>query len=505
MAEDGAPEGPLDIEEIREIIAMPRAIPRNVREEIAGILYREIVLGEDYEIRDIRRFIGRLGAFYLIFMSLKASEGWPRLKSMAGDGQLSHVILLRIILASVLDFLENPAKIGQILENGINEEMLPYYGQFMALLESTIELWLRRVKGGCPIPVSLSPAGLDEEGLALKVEGFHDDSGSRQFLAILAREALQSMLEGVSEVEEHLESLDILSLLFPGRGWDQAMLELHRAYYPGLSMYSRLVERNEELRRLADIIGRSGVEPGVRRLSPSGQGLSELYSVMISGDIQHMLPVESVKLQDETLKAVFFASWLERKLLTYQLAGYGLADSACKKRGPMVALVDTSGSMHGAPETVAKSIILAIVRRMLKEGRDVKIFLFSSVGQSKCIELTGSRKMASEFLGFLSYTFEGGTDFNTALGEGLDALTDGEYENADLLFITDGLSSVSDDRLLARLEEAKKRNGTRLYTILVGNDDAGGLGGISDRVFILVPGMDILRGNGAAIKLISAK
>lgn len=173
----------------------------------------------------------------------------------------------------------------------------------------------------------------------------------------------------------------------------------------------------------------------------------------------------------------------------------------------MVALVDTSGSMHGAPEIVAKSIILALVRHMLKEGRDVKVFLFSSVDQTAEIELTNSRKMASEFLDFLNYSFEGGTDFNTALREGVDTLKERQYKNADILFITDGLSMVSDEHVISCLNEVKKKNGTRLFTIIIGNDDAGGMEGFSDKVFILskADGWDPNNSPANAIKLISSR
>jgi uncharacterized protein with von Willebrand factor type A (vWA) domain len=219
-----------------------------------------------------------------------------------------------------------------------------------------------------------------------------------------------------------------------------------------------------------------------------------------------MLPVESVKLQDETLKNLFFARWVEGKLLTYQLTGRNWAGGARKRRGPMVAMVDTSGSMHGAPEVVAKSVVLALVRRMLKESRDVKVFLFSSVGQSAEIELTDKRKMATEFLDFLNYTFEGGTDFNTALREGLEALKERQFVNADILFITDGLSAVSDPQIVAGLDEVKKR-GTRLFTIIVGNDTAGDIERLSDHVFILskADGWDKENSPANAIKLISTR
>ena len=47
---------------------------------------------------------------------------------------------------------------------------------------------------------------------------------------------------------------------------------------------------------------------------------------------------------------------LEGKLLTYQLIGKNWnSDASGKKKGPVVALVDTSVSMRGSPEILAKS------------------------------------------------------------------------------------------------------------------------------------------------------
>lgn len=496
----------LDDEEIRETITLPRNIPRRNREEIAEVLYREIVLGEDYEIKDAARFIDRFGVFYLLLISLKGSGEWGRLKSLARASRISSLIMLRIVLTKVFDLLDDFGQLEPLIKDGLPEHLALPFEQFKAILENTLELWHRRTMG--ETPKTFKPGLVDDTGLIEQVRRFQKEGASRQFLSLLSRDIMLADISGqVNEIEDHLPSLEMLSLLYPGRNWDHSMLELHRTYFANLHKYSKIVERSEDIRKILDHIGRIEMEYGASRQSMASYSRSELYSVTTSGDLQHMLPVESVKLQDETLKSLFFARWLEGKLLTYQLTGLNWAGGARKKRGPMVAMVDTSGSMHGAPEVVAKSIILALVRRMLKEGRDVKVFLFSSVGQTCEIELTDSRKMASEFLDFLNYTFEGGTDFNTALEEGLSTLKERQYKNADILFITDGLSVVSDEQVIAGLDEVKKANGTRLFTIIIGNYDAGGMDRFSDHVFILskADGRDFNDNPASTIKLISTR
>jgi uncharacterized protein with von Willebrand factor type A (vWA) domain len=477
----------LDDEEIKYVIMQPRDIPRRNREDMAEILYREIMLGEDYEIKDAPKFIEKFGVFYLLLTALKGSEEWERLKSLARSSHISSLLILRIVLSNVFDMLDGLTSLEDIVDTGRSGQMALMVKQFKVMLESTLELWNRRIADNKQPAIEMmeqeEPGDVRFFG---EVGRFAEDKDAREFLGILSSKALMAgILSEVSEIEDHLSSLEMLTLLFPGRNWDRSMLELHTAHFLNLNKYAKIVERNEDIRKVLDAIGRIGAEPGDKSQSLSSFSRSELYSVSLSSDMEHMLPVESVKLMDETMKYLFFSKWIEGKLLTYQLKGNNWAGGAKKIRGPMVAMVDTSGSMHGDPELLAKSIVLAMVRRMLKESRDVKVFLFSSVGQTHDIEMTDMNKMAPEFLDFLNYTFEGGTDFNTALQEGLETLKENRYVNADILFITDGLSVVNDERVVSGLEDIKKSQCTRIFTIIVGNDDAGGIDHLSDHVFII--------------------
>ncbi len=493
----------MDFDEIRDVITIPRNIPRRNREEIAYVLFKEIVQGESFEIRDRARFIEKFGAFYLIYISLKGSEGWERLKSLSRNNQISSLFVLRTVLSKILELMDEFSSHVPDIRQSLEESVALALEQFANIVEDTVELWQRKVTGADEPFTSRGPH------LAEAVETFQASELSRQFLNNLTQLVLLPDISGaVDEIEDHLASLELLTLLYPGRGWDRSMVELHRTYYANLNKYASLVEYNEDIKKILKLIGQIELEYGARSHGISSHSRSEVYSVTTSKDLEYLLPIESVKLQDETLKYLFFSRWMEGKLLTYQLTGKHWAGSQKKrKKGPMVALVDTSGSMAGSPEIVSKAILLAIVRHMLKEKRDMKVFLFSSAGQSAEIELTDNRKMASEFLDFLYYTFEGGTDFNTALGEGLKALKDRQYKNADILFITDGLSAISDELLIAELNRVKADNDTRIFTIVIGNDSAGGMEEFSDHIFILSKAdrWDPEQSPSNVIKLITAR
>ena len=58
------------------------------------------------------------------------------------------------------------------------------------------------------------------------------------------------------------------------------------------------------------------------------------------------------------------ANWLDHKLLTYQFRGkdkFSVKERKEEKRGPIINCIDTSGSMAGFPEQLAKSLSLAVI------------------------------------------------------------------------------------------------------------------------------------------------
>jgi uncharacterized protein with von Willebrand factor type A (vWA) domain len=331
-----------------------------------------------------------------------------------------------------------------------------------------------------------------------------------------AGEALGSIIESIAAkigelipvLEDHLEMLDILSLLFPDRAWDHSLKALHREYFGNLEKYASFLKKSSDIHEILELVGRIELEYGSKKMNLSPYSKSEVHSVTFSGDLQTLLPAETVKLKNPLLKRKFYADMLEGKLLTYQLQGENWnSDAAGKKRkGPVIALVDTSASMRGSPELLAKAVVLAVTKRMLKENRDVKVILFSSKWQTVEIELTNKKRMGEEFLEFLKLTFGGGTDFNTALRSGLKAMKNEKaFEGADLLFLTDGFSELSEKPLIREWNEIKAERRARIFSLIIGNYDAGGLQKISDHTYLIgnAENWDVSESPASFIKAIS--
>jgi len=497
--------------ELRSTIAFPRTIPRQLREKIAEVITYEILFGQPYEIKDPERFIEVFGAFYPIFLTLRNSRAWPKLRKIAKKSRGAGIAGLKILLPLIYDIMEhfsepsNSALKGEYLKK-LDAGMDAILMEFEKILRDTLLMWANNSpEEGRSIQEARNSAEL---ALQESVLEFMKENNYQVFLEGIMEDLYRRMSEFISEMEENLDLFDTLALLFPGRNWSYSVKELKKEpFYLQLKMlksYSTFFEKNPDLRRIVDFIGRREFDPPSDRIRLSPFGKNRIQTVRFSDSINNLLPMEAAKLLNPSLKRKFYADMLEGKLLSYQLLGkHYTGPPHIKPRGPMIVLVDTSGSMHGAPQTLAKSAVLAMAKRMLSQQRDMKVILFASTSQHLEIELSNRKKMSEKFLNFLLYTFGGGTDFNTALASGLKSLKEKDFQGADLLFITDGKSEVSDELVLARWEETKKKYNAKVYSLIVGGSGAGGLSKISDFIYLVETEPDS-NSTGEVVRLIES-
>ncbi|HMK46369.1 MAG TPA: VWA domain-containing protein [Methanocella sp.] len=450
---------------IREAIAVPRATPRDLREAIAILLASELVTGETLEIRDHDQTARRLGPLFYILNAARNTETWEVLKSLCSRNRMIALLCLRSTLEALLDTIDQVSN-GQLPEGGIEA-----ITAFNMMIAETLSLWGRK-PGDNPMSADHAQRGF-----------YRDDDRIRLVHRIAHQGFLPRLEDLIDEISESMDAIEITDLLTSGRGWDHAIMDMQHEDIHNIKRYSDIVGRSRSIKEMIDDLGRASSKCSSAGKQVLRTGKSEIHSIITSSDVSYMLPSELIKLQDDILKYLFFARLSEGKLLTYQLHDRGkTVEENQQKKGPVIALVDTSGSMDGAPGIIAKAIVLAVARSLLKDGRNMIVALFSSVGQVTEIELPS--RPFSGFLDFLRSTFGGGTDFDTALSTGLQALERTRFTHADLLFITDGMSQLTDPDIIDRWHSLKSNRDSQIFTVIVGNDQAGGLEKISDRVYI---------------------
>ncbi|MGL5428059.1 MAG: vWA domain-containing protein, partial [Cetobacterium sp.] len=181
--------------------------------------------------------------------------------------------------------------------------------------------------------------------------------------------------------------------------------------------------------------------------------------------------------ESEELEYLFYSKFLEKSLLTYEIVSKQYKYNSKEKeeyinlenKGPVVACLDTSGSMHGMPILKAKALLLSISKILKKENRSLYIILFGDKGETKELNISKTSEI-NQILPFLNSGFNGGTDFETSLIKAIDIIqTLKSYNKADILMITDGLCDLS-DKFTKKLEQKKLNLGINIYTVICGTN-----------------------------------
>ena len=147
----------------------------------------------------------------------------------------------------------------------------------------------------------------------------------------------------------------------------------------------------------------------------------------------------------------------------------------------MIVCVDTSGSMKGAPEQLAKAVVLAVARTAHREGRGCRVIAFG--GPQELIEwsLDLSARGLDALLAFIGQGFDGGTDIATPIERAMERVHEAGWQDADLLIVSDG-EFGSTPAALARLDETRARHGLRVQGLLLGDRETLGLLEVCDEI-----------------------
>lgn len=232
------------------------------------------------------------------------------------------------------------------------------------------------------------------------------------------------------------------------------------------------LKNNVNIPKLVEKLGRNYIsEEKKKRPKIDKRMQSEVFGIHKSNDLVRLLPSEMTNLEDEDLEVLFYSRYLENNLLTYQLRGKGIEEYTEEKnerKGPVVALLDTSGSMDGIPILKAKALLLAVSKILKKENRSLHIILFGDSNQIQELNILKEEEH-KKILNFLSKGYGGGTDFESPLKRGIKIIEEKkDYHKADILLITDGLCGISDD-FQKILVDSKEKLDFSIYTVICGN------------------------------------
>lgn len=347
---------------------------------------------------------------------------------------------------------------------------------------------------------------------------YRDRGASETGATSMALEAFAAdWQERCGQIDELVEVFGMLPEGNKDTRWDMICGLLRSEGWQEVVRIRRLLERLPELGRLIRTLGRSRQteEPdqaSQRTVQVMEQAVAqrpeartvhvpdmpgETRGIKRSDRIARMLPAEAMLLGHPRLRLVWHARRAERTLLGYEdddrMEEVHLHHSPVwrpqpqpvpDKRlemGPMLICVDTSGSMQGGAEAVAKATVLEAVRTAHAQQRPCHVFSFGGPDEVVEMELGVDADGIERLIRFLGQTFSGGTDICGPLDRAIEKLEDTRWQLADLLLASDGEFGATRE-VVARLERAKAELGLRVQGILIGDRETVGLLEVADDI-----------------------
>ncbi len=308
-------------------------------------------------------------------------------------------------------------------------------------------------------------------------------------------EAIQRFRQKLlNKLEEWLKNLQLLAdtlgdlSIEPGLLFDLSKGNLSLSNIKQLKRWAEYISKDKGLKELCDILGRLRRAEKTRRQElvkntltvteyvPDINSKEEIVGVCLGKDIEHAIPQEIALLSDDETATLFDMKFAEGRLMCFEMEGIQEnsheIEEECmieveeeEKLGPMIICVDTSSSMQGSPETIAKAVTLFIATRAVSQKRDCLLINFST--SIETLDLSGKVGIAKA-VEFLQRSFHGGTDSSPAFEYALEMMSKEKYKQSDILIISDFIMDSLSESLYEKISTAQK-NKNRFYSLSIGN------------------------------------
>lgn len=302
------------------------------------------------------------------------------------------------------------------------------------------------------------------------------------------KEEYKQKLEAKAEKYNQLTKMIDPFAQYVGNYWDMSRELWQDDSFDVIQRYRDLLEDEDSIQRLVDILGKlreaeTELEEETyektlinREWVSDPLMRSEIVGVHESDDLNNLISSEVSLLSDEDTETMFLKKYMEKNLLTLQYEDQRLVESEDKvtevnrrikqkEKGPFIVCVDTSGSMEGEPEEIAKVLCFAICKLAARENRKAYLINFSQNIQT--LDLLNLANSLDEIAKFLRMSFRGGTDISLPLYEAVRQLQTHDYKDSDVLIISDFIMYKLDEKVIREIEHQQQNKGTQFHSIIL--------------------------------------
>lgn len=295
-------------------------------------------------------------------------------------------------------------------------------------------------------------------------------------------EEMKDFLATLQKMSKHKDSLGLDTGIFI----DYSAGKLSEQDVQQFEQWCQYLEHDQALLQLCQMLG--SAQPSQKRRK--ALSVREQYDVMDQLDTDHVheeivglklaqtlsmaLPSELALLADPDLDLLFDLKYLESNLMSFNMQGQDqgrvIQDPHFQKqplgqKGPMIVCLDTSGSMHGQPELIAKAIVLFLATQAMQSKRALYLINFST--NLTALNLKHDQAL-DELIHFLSQSFHGGTDIVPAIEHVVSILKQPQFQNADVVVVSDFIMGQLGEELMKQIQDHKQQ-GNGFYAVAIGN------------------------------------
>ena len=283
-----------------------------------------------------------------------------------------------------------------------------------------------------------------------------------------ASKAARQATEGVEELESVTQAMG----MGPGEPGSSDVNAIAATF--------KAARSNPALLRICSLAGKfRQLAQGLHK-ARSKNGFEEVTGLENGGDISRLIPSELMRLGIPELEIDFLRRFAERQCLSREFEStekVGL--------GPIVIVIDESGSMIGSRNESAKAIALTLAWIARRQGRWCGLVAFSGGTGHRVLSLPPERWNQVDLLDWLESFLGCGSDQDVPIREMPAIFTElsAPAGKTDLIYITDAELSISQKKA-TEFKTWKASVQTRLISLVL-NTDPGDLKSISDEVHVI--------------------
>lgn len=235
------------------------------------------------------------------------------------------------------------------------------------------------------------------------------------------------------------------------------------------------VRSSPKLREIAKYLGKYREIFAQAKTNGYAYGRGEKYSIELGNDISRALTSELAMLAAPETTPLFLRKYQRKQIKQYQRR-----EPIYKGMGDIICCLDESGSTKGDAAAWGKAVALTLLDIAADSARKFALIHFSGPGCCKTDIFLPGQYTAEDKMVAAETFLDGGTDYETPLREALHLMEEESFENADVVFITDGYCELPEETA-ANLAHKQSELSFRITGILL--DTSIGAGDFSLKPF----------------------